>query len=135
MVVRYLTRPEVETLNRFLAIRHGFKHVVLQSGNLDLCVEAPQRIIYGADLHPDKIEKAAVLMKEICKLHPFLAGNKRTAHLAAIIFLELNGYALSSEIAQTIDMSLRTASCSADIPDIFEWMKAHSSRSPWEPIE
>jgi death-on-curing protein len=116
-------------------MKYGFKHSILQPGNLDLCVEAPQRIIYGTELYPDKIEKAAVLMKEISKLHPFLAGNKRTAHLAATMFLELNGYALSSEITQTIDLSLRTASCSADLPDILEWMKAHSNRSPWEPIE
>jgi len=135
MIVRYLTRAEMETINKFLAIKYGFKHHVLQSGMLDLCVEAPQRILFGTELHSDKFEKAAVLMKEISKMHPFLAGNKRTAYLAATLFLELNGYALSSETTQAVDLSLRTASCSADIPDILEWMKAYSTRSPWKPIE
>jgi death-on-curing protein len=135
MVVRYLTRDEIETVNKFLAIKYGFKHAVLQPGNLDLCVESPQRILFGTELYADKLEKAATLMKEISKLHPFLAGNKRTAFLAATLFLELNGYVLSSETAEAVDLSLRTASCMVDIPEIFDWMKTCSSRSPWTPIE
>jgi death-on-curing protein len=135
MVVRYLTRSEIETINKFLAIKYGFTHLTLQPGNLDLCVEAPQRIVFGEEIYPDKLQKAAVLMKELNKLHPFLAGNKRTAHEAVTLFLELNGYALSSDTTKAVDLSRRTASCSADIPDIFEWIKTCSNRSPWEPAE
>lgn len=135
MVVRYLTRDEIETINRFLALKYGFTHLVLMSGNLDLCVEAPQRIVFGTEMHPDKLEKAAVLMKELSKLHPFLSGNKRTAFLATETFLELNGYKLSSETTAAVDLSLKTASCSADTPDISLWLREFSSRSPWIPIE
>jgi len=135
MLVRYLSRNEIETINKFLAIKYGFKHLVLQPGNLDLCVESPRRVVFGTEVYAGKLEKAAVLMKELNKLHPFLAGNKRTAFLAGTLFLELNSYALSAETAEAVDLSLRTASCSADFPDIFNWLKAHSSRSSWEPIE
>jgi death-on-curing protein len=135
MVVRYLTRDEIETINKFLAIKYGFKHLVFQPGNLDLCVESPKRIVFGMEVYTDKLKKAAALMKEINKLHPFLAGNKRTAFLAVTLFLELNGYALLAGTTEAIDLSLRTTSCSADIPDIFNWLKTCSSRSPWQPIE
>jgi len=50
MVVRYLTRSEIETINKFLAIKYGFSHLVLQSGNLDLCVEGPQRTVFGQEI-------------------------------------------------------------------------------------
>jgi death-on-curing protein len=135
MVVRYLTRDEIETINKFLAMKHGFKHCVLQSGNLDLCVESPKRIVFGQEIYGDTFEKAAALLKELTKLHPFLAGNKRTAYLAASIFLELNGYALSAPTSEAVNLSIETASCTKDVPEIFDWMKTCSGRSPWQPIE
>ena len=135
MVVRYLTRDEIETINKFLAMKHGFKHCVLQSGNLDLCVESPKRIVFGQEIYSDILEKAAALLKELAKLHPFLAGNKRTAYLAASMFLELNGYVLSAATREAVDLSIETASCTKDVPEIFDWMKSCCGRSPWQPIE
>jgi death-on-curing protein len=134
MVVRYLTRDEIETINKFLAIKYGFTFCVLQSGNLDLCVESPRRIIYGQEIYSDILEKAAALLKELTKLHPFFAGNKRTAYLAASMFLELNGYALSAPTSQAVNVSIETASCTKDVPEIFDWMRSCSGRSPWQPI-
>lgn len=134
MVIRYLTRDEIETINKYLGLKFGFQHVVFKPGMLDLCVESPKRLVFGQEIHPNKLEKAAVLMKEIDKLHPFLHGNKRTAHLAATTFLELNGYRLSPETETAIEISLKTASCLADTDDIFDWMKESCIRAPWHPI-
>ena len=134
-MIRYLTREEVETINKFLALKFGFKPVVIKPGVLDLCIESPKRIVYGREVHPSKIEKAAALMREINKLHPFLGGNKRTAYLAATTFLELNGYRFSPETEIIVDVSLKTAICSMDTPEIFNWMKELCIRAPWQPIE
>nr|MDO8132605.1 type II toxin-antitoxin system death-on-curing family toxin [Candidatus Njordarchaeum guaymaensis] len=135
MLVRYLTRDEIEALNRYLAIRHGFKHDVFQDGNLALCVESPQRTLFGTELYAGKLEKAAALMKEISKLHPFAAGNKRTAFLATTVFLEINGYALSCDTQEAIDISLRTAQCVSDIQEITQWLEKHTRRSQWQSTE
>jgi death-on-curing protein len=132
LTTRYLTRDEIETLNKYLAMRHGFQHVVLQAGNLDLCVESPQRILFGNELYVDKLDKAAVYMKELGKLHPFGAGNKRTAFLAVTVFLELNGYALSCETQEAIDISLKTAQCFADIQEISQWLEKNTRRNSWQ---
>jgi death-on-curing protein len=134
MQVRYLTREEIETINKFLAIRYGFEYQVLKPGVLDLCVETPQLILFGQEIYPNKVEKAAALMKEINKSHPFLHGNKRTAYAAATMFLELNGYLLKADTTAAVDLSIRTATCTADTPDIFNWMKECCSRSPWHPL-
>jgi death-on-curing protein len=135
MIVRYLTREEVETINKFLALKYGFKHVVIKPGVLDLCIESPKRVVFGQEIHPNKIEKAAALMREINKLHPFLGGNKRTAYVAATTFLELNGYRLSAENEIIVDVSVKTASCSLDTPEIFNWMQESCKKVPWQPIE
>jgi death-on-curing protein len=135
MIIRYLTREELETINKFLALKYGFKHVVIKPGMLDLCVESPKRKVFGQEVHPGKIEKAAVLMKEINKLHPFLSGTKRTAYVAAETFLELNGYRMSAETDAAVDISIKTAACSVDTYDILDWMKECCTRSPWHSVE
>lgn len=134
ILVRYLTRDEVETINKFLAIRYGFKHVVLLPGILDLCIDSPKRIVFGQEIYPNKIEKAAALMRELNKLHPFLYGNKRTAYVAAKTFLELNDYRISPDEQIIVNVSVQTASCLLDTPDLFSWMQNLCKRVPWQPI-
>lgn len=45
----------------------------------------------GAFLHETLFEMAAAYLHGICRNHPFVDGNKRTATGAALIFLEMNG--------------------------------------------
>ncbi len=134
MVIRYLTCEEIKTINKFLALKYGFEYVVIKPDILELCTEAPGRVLFGQEVYPDKIEKAASLMKEIAKLHPFLHGNKRTAYMAATTFLELNGYLAKAETESAVDLSIRTATCTADVPQIFSWMKGCCVRSSWHPL-
>ena len=51
----------------------------------------PQSSFGGKSPYADIIEIAAAYLFYICKNHPFLDGNKRTAMMAAIVFLRLNG--------------------------------------------
>jgi death-on-curing protein len=44
----------------------------------------------GAFLHESIFEMAAAYLYGICRNHPFLDGNKRTAAAAALIFLDMN---------------------------------------------
>ena len=45
----------------------------------------------GKSPYADIVEIAAAYLFYICKNHPFVDGNKRTAMMAAIVFLRLNG--------------------------------------------
>jgi death-on-curing protein len=53
-------------------------------------VLAPQSTFGGKSPYSDIVEVAAAYLFYICKNHPFLDGNKRTAMMAAIVFLRLN---------------------------------------------
>ncbi|MGI9346947.1 MAG: type II toxin-antitoxin system death-on-curing family toxin [Gammaproteobacteria bacterium] len=44
-----------------------------------------------------RIEEAAALMESLLQNHPFIDGNKRTAFLAADVFLRGNGYKISAD--------------------------------------
>ena len=54
-------------------------------------VLTPQSSFGGKSPYADIVEVAAAYLFYICKNHPFLDGNKRTAMVAAIMFLRLNG--------------------------------------------
>lgn len=133
-MVRYLTKEEIKTINKYLAIEYGFDHLVLKLGVLDQCVQKPQLLIYGQEIFPDKIEKAAALMRELNKQHVFLHGNKRTAFLAAKMFLKINGYQISVEQQTIVNVSVETAQCHLDTPELYQWMQPICKRAYWEPI-
>jgi len=55
-------------------------------------VLAPQSSFGGKSPYLDIVEVAAAYLFYICRNHPFLDGNKRTAMMAAIVFLESSRY-------------------------------------------
>jgi death-on-curing protein len=69
---------------------------------------------------------AAAYVVGICSNHPFIDGNKRAGLLAALVFLEINGYRLViSDTEATID-AIRTiesvASGDVSEQDLTEWI-------------
>jgi death-on-curing protein len=54
-------------------------------------VLTPQSSFGGKSPYDDLVDVAAAYLFYICGNHPFLDGNKRTAMMAAIVFLRLNG--------------------------------------------
>jgi len=59
-------------------------------GQLQSALARPQSGYYN-----DIIEEAAALWESLSQNHPFVDGNKRTAIVATIVFLELNGWRFS----------------------------------------
>lgn len=65
----------------------------IQNYNLLLsALELPKQTFDKKELYPDILEKAACYMRSFARNHAFQNGNKRTALLSTIIFLEQNGY-------------------------------------------
>ena len=58
---------------------------------LESAVAAPQASFGGKSPYADLPEVAAAYLYYLCKNHPFIDGNKRTAFGACIVFLRLNG--------------------------------------------
>ncbi len=59
---------------------------------LSLISEHPQLAVFGKELYPTIWLKVAFIMQKITKKHIFCDGNKRTALLATLFFLDKNGY-------------------------------------------
>jgi death-on-curing protein len=60
-------------------------------GLAESALAAPAASYGGAEFYPDFVDKAAVLCARLARNHPLPDGNKRTAFLALVEFVERNG--------------------------------------------
>jgi|SRR5882672_2989079 len=59
---------------------------------LESAIAQPQQTFDGEYLHDDLFAMAAAYAFHIAEAQAFLDGNKRTGVMAAVIFLDMNGY-------------------------------------------
>jgi len=85
----YLTVSQIRELHDAVIEEHGGAGGSRSSGGLDSCVEAPQNVAYLQD--GDVFEQASAYACSILRKNPFKDGNRRTALVAALVFLEING--------------------------------------------
>ena len=88
--LKYLTVEAVKAIHREVLAAHGGAAGIRDETLLESAVAAPQATMSGQPLISDPIEIAAAYLFYICRNHPFLDGNKRTALAACLVFLEAN---------------------------------------------
>jgi len=87
---KHLTVEAVKAIDREVLAAHGGAAGIRDETLLESAVTAPQATMMGQPLISDPIEIAAAYLFYICRNHPFLDGNKRTALAACLVFLEAN---------------------------------------------
>jgi death-on-curing protein len=88
--LRHLTVEAVKSIHREVLTAHGGAAGTRDETLLESAVAAPQATMMGQPLLSDPVEIAAAYLFYICRNHPFLDGNKRTALAACLVFLEAN---------------------------------------------
>ncbi|MBU1669523.1 MAG: type II toxin-antitoxin system death-on-curing family toxin [Actinobacteria bacterium] len=83
---------------------------VADQGLLESAVAMPSAGFAGEFLHGTLPAMAAAYLFHLCKNHPFLDGNKRTAVVAAEMFLGLNGMRLDIADEELEELCLDVAS-------------------------
>jgi len=89
--LKHLTVDAVKAIHGEVLAAHGGAAGIRDETLLESAVAAPQASMMGQTLISDPIEIAAAYLFYICRNHPFLDGNKRTALAACLVFLEENG--------------------------------------------
>ena len=82
---------------------------VRDRGLLESAVAQPQASAFGALIHKDVVAMAAAYLFHIVRNHPFVDGNKRAVLLAALVFLDLNGYDVPAEAPELYDVTIGVA--------------------------
>ena len=89
--VRHLTVPAIKAIHAEVLAAHGGAPGIRDEGLLESAVAAPQATMMGQPLLSDAVEIAAAYLFYLCRNHPFVDGNKRTALAGCLVFLEANG--------------------------------------------
>lgn len=88
-----LIHPEVEAVKAIHAevlAAHGGATGIRVTALLESAVAAPQASMMGRPMFSDPIEITAAYLFYLCRNHPFLDGNKRTALATCLVFLSEN---------------------------------------------
>ncbi|MCF1586334.1 type II toxin-antitoxin system death-on-curing family toxin [Tetragenococcus koreensis] len=127
MSVYYLTVEDISKINAFQITNYSPKEQmgVKDLNALEMTVNQPSQNIFNQELYPSMEEKAAVLMINIVKRHPFFNANKRTAMMAVDSFLQFNGYEIQFELDEGIQLVIDIATYEKDD---FENLKAYVSK-------
>ena len=124
----WLNPEVVNAIHEEQLAEHGGADGLRDAGLLDSALAKPRNLAgYGA---PDAADLAAAYAWGISRNHPFLDGNKRTAFVAAELFLELNGWQLAASDADCVLTMLRVAA-----GEIEETALAHWIRGALKPLE
>ena len=105
---------------------HGGGAGLRDPGLLESALARP--INLAAYEKPDLAALAASYAVALAKNHPFIDGNKRTAFVAAELFLFLNGYVLEAADADCVLTMLRVAEGSTSEEDFAAWIRQNSKK-------
>jgi len=85
------TVEAVKAIHRKVLQAHGGSAGIRDESLLDSAVAAPQATKMGQPMFREPVEVAAAYLFYLCRNHPFIDGNKRTALATCLVFLSENG--------------------------------------------
>jgi death-on-curing protein len=103
---------------------HGGTSGVRDEGLLESALARPQQLHVYGDPAPDLAELAAALAFGLARNHPFIDGNKRTAHVVYRTFLALNGADLAATDEEKYTSMLALAEGKLAERDFAAWLRA-----------
>jgi death-on-curing protein len=82
-------------------------------------------------LHETIFEMAAAYLYGICRNHPFVDGNKRTAVAAALTFLDMNGIEVDADEDEFYDLVIGVAEGRVSKASIAVFLEDHVPSRPY----
>jgi death-on-curing protein len=120
-------RETALALHERLLAEFGGLGGVRDEGLLDSALARPRQLFtYGK---PDLFDLGAAYAFGLVRNHPFMDGNKRTGFIAAILFLELNGWRFTASEADATLKTMALAAGELGEAGYSGWLKANSTRS------
>ena len=120
---KFLTVDQVLAIHRRVISEFGGNPAVLNEGLLESAVAMAPAQFGGRFLHKDGAAIAAAYLYHICRGHPFLDGNKRTALAAAGVFLMANGIQVKATQKELEQITLSVAEGTASKADAIAFFR------------
>ena len=122
MVIEWVVPNSVLAMHKRQIAEHGGTEGVRDEGLMLSALARPENLnAYGENV--DLAALAASYAFGIAKNHPFLDGNKRTALVVAVAFLNLNGFDFDAPGKKTYTMFLQLAEGSISEDALAAWFR------------
>jgi death on curing protein len=105
----FLTLEELLAIQEDRIRKYGGSSGVRDLRLLQLAMGSVSATFGGAFLHETIFEMASAYLHGICRNHPFVDGNKRTALACALGFIRLNGVRVKSGEDELYDLVVGVA--------------------------
>lgn len=122
----YITLEQILQLHALVLLRDGGSDGVRDIGRLESAMASQRQQVFGEELYVRVFEKSAALIRGIIGDHPFSDGNKRTAMLTGLTFLEVNGHTFMAKKGDLEDFAVRVAMNHLEVSAISAWLEEHS---------
>jgi len=130
MGIHFIPKDVVLTIHTDLLQRYGGEFGIRDVGLLDSALAQPKMVFSGRYVHKTLFDKATAYGFHVCKNHPFIDGNKRIAFVLMDIFLQKNGWEITSPEEEAYRMMMDLASGKLPKIQLSSWLKSHSSKLP-----
>ena len=120
---RWLSPEVLVAVHAEQLAEHGGAVGVRDEGLFESALARPrQTAAYG---QPDAADLAAAYAFGLVRNHPFVDGNKRTAYVAAELFLLLNGWSMTASDESATLTALALAAGDIDEAAFAAWLRSH----------
>jgi death on curing protein len=127
MDYRWVSLRAALAIHDLQIVEHGGADGLRDMALLESALARPHHLLaYGT---PDVAALAACYAGGISRNHPFVDGNKRTAWLLAVTFLDLNGYDVDAEMADALQAMLALAAGTLAEEDFAAWLRERVRKS------
>ena len=125
----FLTLEQAVLIHQRMIAEFGGDPAVRDNGLLESAVAMPAARFAGEFLHQGIPAIAAAYLFHLCRNHPFLDGNKRTAVVAAEVFVRLNGKSLAATDQELEKITVGVAEGSVSKAEVIAFFRKHTRES------
>ena len=128
--MKYLSPEQILFIHARVIDETGGSQGVLDLAKLKGAANRPQAVFENRELYPDIFLKDAALLDALVNDHPFIDGNKRTGIISAALFLQANGWHVTTGNEELVEFTLQVAVSHPALPILAEWFRKHAGPFP-----
>lgn len=121
----WISLPIILAVHDEQLAEHGGLRGIRDQSLLESALARPEQL--AAYSTPDAAALAAAYGYGIARNHPFADGNKRSAFVATLLFLRLNGRNLAANDAHKVLVMLDVAAGNISEDAFADWIRRHSN--------
>jgi death-on-curing protein len=121
--IDFLTLAEAIEIHKNQIDLYGGESGLRDYNLLSSAIYFPQSTFDNQLLHKSLFDMAAAYIYHISENHPFIDGNKRTALVCGLVFLDFNGIEIDDPHGQLYKMMMKVASGKSNKNEISDTLK------------